>query len=456
MAALVPRSSASVTPRIQSERNLLQLGLVLAIQNVQSKRTSFQREIVSDSIFGMTTSISCRVSNGYTVPHGVDNDVIAAFITLFIEQGMPESGAVITTGYKLLSLVGLGDGGQNYKILAESLLRMQNSMFTIKQGWFDPAQRKKGRGGEISFNLLAHVGKTGIISGNDIIMDAESFIRIQLPYPLINNIRSGYTRSFDIELYQNLNSILARSLYRILEEVRNFEEAELPASALKFPLFSWADFLGYENMNASDIKRNLKKAHEELKEHEFLKDIIFDGRGKACEVEYVFNPLRSPAPPADLVAMLTKRGFGMTRARTVAVEFGRSRIEDAVKRFDHALARGTKVRGFPAMLTTILRAPEDYPLPEVSRVLNSHALPSSKTLPAVASVGPVEPPTDSEGMVRSILASLVAREKISAAEEAVVMSMHAQGRVTSMEVTGLVAHPQPAEVIGRWVVRSTV
>lgn len=440
--------------RIQYERNLLQLGLVLAVQNVQTDRTSFRREIVSDSIFGMTTAISCQMSNGYTVPHGVDNDVIAAFITLFTEQGMPESGAVIATGYRLLSLVGLSDGGQNYKILAESLLRMQNANYKITQGWFNPNQKNKGRGAEVTFHLLADVGKAGIIDGDSVILNAETQIRIQLPYTLISNIRSGYTRSFDMNLYQSLSSILSRSLYRILEEVRNFEDGQQTALVVKLPIYSWAEFLGYENMNVAGIKRNLSKAHEDLKVHGFLKEVVYSGRGKACEVEYLFNPLRSPAPPADLVAMLTKRGFGLSRAHALAAEFGRNHIEDAVKRFDHALARGTKVRGFPAMLTTILRAPEDYPLPEASPVLNSH-VPSLKVLPSAAPVGPVEPPTDSEGMVRSILASLVAREKISAAEEAVVISMHAQGRVTPMEVTGLVANSQPAEVIGRWVMRST-
>ncbi|UQN10239.1 replication initiator protein A [Deinococcus sp. QL22] len=449
---LVPRKSATVT-RIQYERNLLQLGLVLAVQNVQPDRTSFKREIVSDSIFGMTTSISCQMNNGYTVPHGVDNDVIAAFITLFTEQGMPESGAVISTGYRLLSLVGLSDGGQNYKILAESLLRMQNAKYKITQGWFNPNQKKRGRGGEVTFHLLADVGKAGLLDGDSVILDGDTQIRIQLPYTLIDTIRSGYTRSFDIELYQSLGSILSRSLYRILEEVRNFEDMKQPVQAVKLPIYSWAEFLGYENMNVAGIKRNLSKAHDDLKARGFLKEVVYEGRGKACEIEYVFNPLRLPAPPADLVAMLTKRGFGLARARTLAAEFGRTRIEDAVTRFEYALARGTKVRGFPAMLTTILRAPEDYPLPDVARVVSGSEKATAK-LPRAAQVS-FEPPTDADGMVRSVLASLVVRKKISATEEALALALHAQERITLKDVTALVAHSNPADVIGRWVVQSS-
>jgi hypothetical protein len=105
-------------------------------------------------------------------------------------------------------------------------------------------------------------------------------------------------------------------------------------------------------------------------------------------------------------------------------------------------------------MTTILKNPEQYPLPVKKQDLRTTSVKQS-TRSVKATIESVEPATDNDGMVRSILASLVKREKISAAEEAVVMSMHAQGRVTPMEVTGLVAHPQPAEVIGRWVVRST-
>ncbi|WP_019008611.1 replication initiator protein A [Deinococcus aquatilis] len=446
----------AVVTRIQYERNLIQLGLILAVQNVDASRTSFSRQVVSNDIFGITTSITCTANNGFTVPHGIDNDIAAAFISLFIEQGMPENGAILTTGYRLLTMVGLSDGGQNYKILTESLDRMRNNSYEVKQGWLNASKSQRSRGIRYQFNLISDVRTVGEVDefGN-IALGAESYIRIQLPQTLIDNIRSGYTRAFDMDLYQQIDTVVARSLYRILEEVRDPDESAAPLPWVKLPVLSWGEFLGYRNSDASDIRRYLKRAHQELLDHKFLQAVEYSGRGKNCEVKYIFNPDQEKSPPADLVALLTQRGFGLERARALAAEFGRSHVEDAVKRFDHALARGTKVRGQAALLTTILRTPENYPLPEASPVINGRVLPSSKVLPAAPPKDLVEPPTDSDGMVRSILASLVNREKISAAEEAVVMAMHAQGRVTPMEVTGLVAHPQPAEVINRWVVRST-
>ncbi|MFB9991645.1 replication initiator protein A [Deinococcus oregonensis] len=431
------------------ERNMVQLALMLTVQQVDADRTTFSREIKSDTPFH-ETRLQCTALAGHVVPHGSDNDIYAALTSLYVEQGMPESGIIIATAYRIVTLAGLTDGSNSYRALAQSLNRMRNAAYKIEESWHDQVS---GTTMDQEFNLLAAVTRVNrsTVPQEFRVVRSETLLRIQLPDPIAHSIRNGYIRTYDIELYQNLKNVLGRGLYRVLDTMRSADQV-----SLTLPLIAWGEYLGYESPTASKMKSRLELAHTELIRTGYLRDALYGGRGSKMYVTYVFNTQILPAPRTDTVAQLTQRGFTLERARVLAVQYGSDLINDAARRFDYIKEQGISIQNPPAIMTTILKNPEQYPLPskkqEPRKINSKKVLPNVKTTIDSLELGSAEPPMNGEGMVRSVLSSLVARKKIGAAEEALVISLHAQGRVTPIEVTGLVAHPQPIEVIGRWVI----
>lgn len=417
------------------ERNLTQLGLVLAVRKVNG-RTAFSRTLSDPGIFERT-ELHCTATMG----HGVDSDILAALTSLYVELGMPADGTVVTSARQLL-LAGLSDGGEHYRTLHTALLRMQHANDSVMDTWLD---RRMHRRVSKTFNLLASV--VTVDRDEDLenlrAIRAGTLLQIQFPKPIVESIASGYIRSFDMQFYQELRSVVGRGLYRILDEMRNLDEGQELLS-ITLPLLAWANFLGYEDVNLSSIKDNLRQSHTELINRGFLKSVTYEGRGKKAEVTYEFNPGLRPAPPADVVAMLTARGLWLARAQQLATEHGRGRIEDAVRRFEAAISRGTVQRNPPGVLPDIIKAPERYPLPDEAVLA---VRPPVQPRPPVAEPVPEVQPT--------LQAARFTLKNVRVADllKLEVEDLFVAGLVSAVEVAGLKQVADPARTITLWGAR---
>lgn len=340
------------------ERNMIELALILTVQQVDSERKTFSRDIgQSDETFH-ATRIQCIAQNGHVVPHGSDNDVYAALTSLFVEQGMPESGIVMSTAYGIVTLSGLADSTNSYRTLEDCLNRLRNASYTIDETWHDDSLDMDV---SKSFNLLASVTSVNRRTSPEDFKSvrAKTVLRIQLPDAIVQSIRGGYVRTYDIELYQKLKNVLGRGLYRLLDNMRSPGQI-----SLTLPLIAWGEYLGYETLTASKIKSRLQLAHDELLRAGYLRGVEYTGRGGKMHVEYIFNPEVQPAPRSDIVAQLTQRGFTLVRARQLASQYGAASIEDATARFEYAKQRGATIKSAPAIMMDILKSPDKYPRSE--------------------------------------------------------------------------------------------
>lgn len=427
------------------EVNLARLNLVLA-QN-RTDLQEWEKEINLDALG--TIKVQCKAARGSVVPHGIDNDILLGIVTAAVLQNTPVDGVIWVTVLELLQLSGIGVNSRSYRAVDESLERLRSSDFRIAECWYDQGQYQWRT---VSFSIIyKHWAEDNTANHRSVGQwRAETKIGIRIDDELMQSIRKGYIRPLEIETLEKLKQPMARNLYRTLSILRNSDEMHY-----QVPLSAWAVHLGLHHMRADTIMRALNQAHQALIESGYLKDVESTGRGLHRVLTYIFAKDRQVETNPEHLALLTARHISGPRALHLLQYYGMERIVEATQAFDQLLLTdyGRKIRNKPGFLADLIENPDKY-----TAVLNGYIPPvkTSSRLPRdlVLREDPTERPTDSVGMVRSILTSLVSREKISAAEEAVVISMHAQGRVTPMEVTGLVTHPQPAEVIGRWVVRS--
>jgi plasmid replication initiation protein len=407
----------------------------------------WEKEINLDALG--TIKVQCKAARDSVVPHGIDNDILLGIVTAAVLQNTPVDGVIWVTVLELLQLSGVGVNSRAYQAVDDSLERLRSSDFRIAECWYDQGQYQWRT---VSFSIIyKHWAEDNTASPTSVGQwRAETKIGIRIDDELMQSIRKGYIRPLEIETLEKLKQPMARNLYRTLSILRTKDEMHY-----QVPLSAWAVHLGLHHMRADTIMRALHQAHQALIDTGYLKDVESTGRGLHRILTYVFAKDRHVETDPESLILLTARHISGPRALHLLQQYGAGRIVEATQAFDQLLMTeyAKKIRNKPGFLADLIENPEKY-----VAVLNGYA-PLPKASPRLQGESPRqdapdEPPTDGEGMVRSVLAALVTREKISAAEEAVVISMHAQGRVTPMEVTGLVAHPRPAEVIGRWVVRA--
>lgn len=430
------------------EVNLARLNLVLA-QN-RTALQEWEKEINLDALG--TIKVQCKASRGSVVPHGIDNDILLGVVTAAVLQNTPVDGVIWVTVLELLQLSGIGVNSRAYQAVHESLERLRSSDFCIAECWYDQG---KYQWRTVSFSIIYKHWAEDNTANHEKVgrWHAETKIGIRIDDELMQSIRKGYIRPLEIETLEKLKQPMARNLYRTLSILRMKDEMQY-----QVPLSAWAIHLGLHGMRADTIMRALNQAHLSLIAIGYLKDVESTGRGFHRVLTYIFaKEMQLEMNPESLI-LLTSRHISGPRALQLLQQYGAQRVTEAATAFDQLLKTdyAKKIRNKPGFLADLIENPDKYVAVLNSSTQTMETTPSQKReLPIPQTEVSIEPPTDNDGMVRSILTSLVAREKISVAEEAVVMSMHAQGRVTPMEVTGLVAHPQPAEVIGRWVMRST-
>ncbi|UBV44928.1 replication initiator protein A (plasmid) [Deinococcus taeanensis] len=302
--------------------------------------------------------VTCQALPEYGVPHGIDTDISAALVNLYIDQGSPPDGTVTCTPYQLLQMAGLDTSGRYYAALDESLKRLTTTTYFISEGWRD---HPRGRWTNVNFRYIDRIEFT---SGEAEKLDASSVLRITLPQEIARSVRAGYIKSLDLSFMQTLKRPPTRALYRLLDaQRRDPENPDAVAMAYQVGLMEWAEACKIVTDRPSMAQRTLDAAHEELIEKGFLKNVEYLGRGKKKLLQYTFGEAFIPPDPA-LLQELADLGVTQTRALQLVREHGEQTVDDAVVRCKAILAAGYKPRSKPAFFVDVLKNPGKYLLPE--------------------------------------------------------------------------------------------
>ena len=243
---------------------MLRLGLVSMQERIPADYSSWEETFEID---GQQGKVICNALPEYGVPHGVDNDVITAFITLFREQGDPEDGRMVTSAYSLLQLAA-------YRSLRESLQRLWTTSYQITRLWRD---HRRGRYTTVGLRFVHELEFTSSVEGD---IDNDSALVLTLAPALVNSIRAGFVRPMDPRVARLLKRRSTRAFYRFLDaKRRDAVNPDRVVMDLQMSLMELKQACKIINDQPDKIRRSIEPAHEELLEIGYLKSVVYEGRG---------------------------------------------------------------------------------------------------------------------------------------------------------------------------------
>jgi hypothetical protein len=167
--------------------------------------------------------------------------------------------------------MGIAVSGQNVAAIKESLRRLQHTLCTCEQTFFDS---KRKRYVSLSFRLLKGVGFIGESDGNGG-KHEENFVIFD--ECILRNLNAGYVMIVDVQRLNELKTNIAKQLYAHLA-YRFYLEAQngyewWPAD------YDWLTIhLGIKpQKDLWRAKQQLEAAHEELKQLGYIADYHWDG-----------------------------------------------------------------------------------------------------------------------------------------------------------------------------------
>ncbi|WP_157463904.1 replication initiator protein A [Deinococcus pimensis] len=352
-----------VVRELRNELNRSSMCLVLPV-----KTTRVKRREVDTVLRGRRYRLSVKTGED-ALPHGIDNDVLTAIITLAIEYGLPEDNTIRTSGRELLKTAMFGGGGREHARLLASLLRLLNVTFVFGEGWYD-AKRKRWKFERESFRFLEKVrwGDEESESG-DVELRADAPLVIVLNTDLAEQLRAGHVYLPDPHIIRAVRDAPARSLYNFLEAHRERERLEhgvLPSS-LTFELEPLAQILGIglgSEMRSDVVRRKLGEMGSSLTSAGYLEGVSYDGRGLSANVTISFREEQvEKVLDESLVALLCAQGMNATSARHLALSYPEN-VRRGVAVFEVMMRQyarsGSRPRNPMGLLTLAIKNPEKY------------------------------------------------------------------------------------------------
>lgn len=349
-----PRPAAEITQF--DETNLSRLGLISIQERIPETYTTW---ITTFDANGHDGELSCfSPSEVGGIPHGLDGDFVTALNAMYLEQGAPLDGFVHTTAYALIQRAGFEDTGQIYERLQGALKRLRAAQFKIAQAW---RRRVEGKTGWVSveFSYISQI-RQSIPEGKTLARGTT--LSVQLAEPVAESIRNRYLHPLDLDFAASLSRPLARALYRLLNSRRYDEHRPYqPAREFSVLVSDWARDCKLTETVPARIRRNLADAHDELITRKFLADVLFEGRGKAARLTYVFGdagttePDVTVMPDSPLVQLLVRHQVARNVALKLIKDLGEEHVTRRVAKFEALLQSGYRVRQKAALLVDVIK-----------------------------------------------------------------------------------------------------
>lgn len=208
-------------------------------------------------------------------PRGVDQDVYMAVNELLYRYGgIPDNNTLYFTFYELLGALAWENSGQIRKRLRASLERISNTSIQARDSFWS-----KKRGAFISKTFRLWSVAFGFY--RDPKIGLEEHHRLVFDPLFAENWRDDYQSGIDLSFYWQLDSHIAKRLYRLLD-CCCAKPSYGKARSWRVDLRELRDLMplgGYSY--ASQIQRIIAPAHEELIEKGFLADVgVYKPEGK--------------------------------------------------------------------------------------------------------------------------------------------------------------------------------
>lgn len=339
------------------ELNFARFGVISMHSRIDREVTSWKSEF---TINGRTFRIEAITPEGR--PHGIDTDTLVAVETLFVASSCPEDNWVHTTAYEMRELMGLGNNGDSYHRLRQSLRRLY--LTSVIVGRKTSVANASGRvtWDNVGVRFLEGIRYRDAEDANALSMlDGEATLSIRLGEQLAASIRNGVSQVLDGQLLHQLEQPPARALYRTLQAHRRQDDGTL-LDQLRVPLAEWRLATGLTTERTDLVRRALEAAHDELLANRYLEAVSIEGHGKKAYASYTFAE-RGAADPA-LVVLLRHAGVTVSRATALAAQHP-ERVEEALRFLESRRAStGGTVRNPGGLVADFIENPGKYQLPE--------------------------------------------------------------------------------------------
>ena len=211
----------------------------------------------------------------FGLPTSTDDDVILGLICLS-KQGEFKERKVYFTRYELLKILQWTTEGRSYTRLSKSLDRLSGLRIKASNAFYD--NTSKGYLTNKNFGIIDAYElkdeRANAKNPNSYFIWSEA---------MFNSFKAGFIRKINLSFYFDLNSAVARRLYRYLDKYFYFN------SVIKKPLKMFAfEKLGLSRTYkyVSSIKQQIVPACKELVEMGFLESFEFSGNGEDTMIHF--------------------------------------------------------------------------------------------------------------------------------------------------------------------------
>ena len=347
---------------VSAERNLEEYPLFeLKARQRGSKARLFERVIEGEGGVSLKQTWKVIPSGEYGMPGPVDQDVYLAVLQLLEQRGgMPADGELAFSLYELRKVLGWSDdSGGAYREIRDALVRIQLTGVQSSNAFYSAADEQLIAD---SFNVwsvhFAQRKKKGGAGSRARTTQDRHVLRFHPVF--IRNYEAQYLKGLDADFFWGLRMPLSKRLYRLIDLQR--------AGGLSWrtDLFAVRDQVPLDYLYASQIKRVLKKAHEELEEKGFLSGVEYEGNaGMVYRISQTFarrqKALELSGTPQEMFAIerLMREGVRGDTARDLVVSNGAEKC----LRYAEALDTQEGIRNRASFLVSAIRKGYAFPGP---------------------------------------------------------------------------------------------
>ena len=347
---------------VSAERNLEEYPLFeLKARQRGSKARLFERVIEGEGGVSLKQTWKVIPSGEYGMPGPVDQDVYLAVLQLLEQRGgMPEDGELAFSLYELRKVLGWSDdSGGAYREIRDALVRIQLTGVQSSNAFYSAADEQLIAD---SFNVwsvhFAQRKKRGGAGSRARTTQDRHVLRFHPVF--IRNYEAQYLKGLDADFFWGLRMPLSKRLYRLVDLQR--------AGGLSWrtDLFAVRDQVPLDYLYASQIKRVLKKAHEELEEKGFLAGVEYEGNaGMVYRISQTFarrqKALELSGTPQEMFAIerLMREGVRGDTARDLVVSKGAEKC----LRYAEVLDTQEGIRNRASFLVSAIRKGYAFPEP---------------------------------------------------------------------------------------------
>ena len=276
-----------------------------------------ERELKGEDGSSMRQRMEVSAPGKYRLPGRFDYDVYSAVLELLeIRGGMPEDGVLRFSIHEIILIMDLEPSGRTYEEVKRSLRRIAATVLESDSAFWSSGQQR-------------HISDTFRLW--DVALDAVtdrngSGSRHQIEFGKLfrRSFEEQYLRGLDIDFFWELDSPVAKRLYRLVDLKRSGE------ASWKTDLFDLQKYIPIgPYAYVSKVKEKLGAAHKELIAKGFLSGVFYSGRsGVAYEVAEAFHShqesLELAGTKEELIAiqLLTRSGLRGDVARDLVAKHG--------------------------------------------------------------------------------------------------------------------------------------